>query len=54
MPSKDERKAAIQQHKAARRNLAEVSGKTTEVTDEYLAANRAVIDAEKNIPWWRR
>ncbi|MEU8185982.1 hypothetical protein [Micromonospora carbonacea] len=54
MPSKDERKAAIQQHKDARKHLAEVSSKTTEVTDEYLAANRAVIDAEKNIPWWRR
>ena len=23
-------------------------------TDEYTAANQAVIDAEKQAPWWRR
>ncbi|MEU4776877.1 hypothetical protein [Micromonospora sp. NPDC023633] len=50
-PSKD---AAIREHKDARRNLAQVSSKTKDVNDEYLAANRRVIDAEKNIPWYRR
>ncbi|WP_201752958.1 hypothetical protein [Micromonospora rubida] len=54
MPSKDEKRAAIQQHQAARRHLEQVSSKTKDVNDEYLAANRAVIAAEKNVPWYRR
>jgi len=54
MASKAEKQAAIKAHKAARENLARVSSKTKDVTPEYLKANRAVIDAEKNVPWWRR
>jgi hypothetical protein len=23
-------------------------------TPEYLAANKAVVEAEKHVPWWRR
>ncbi|MDM4720128.1 hypothetical protein QTQ03_26545 [Micromonospora sp. WMMA1363] len=52
--SKDEKKAAIQRHRDARRELDRVSRKSRDVTPEYLAANRRVIDAEKNVPWWRR
>lgn len=45
--------------KNARANLAEVTaadeaaGRHYE-TDEYTAANQAVIEAEKHVPWWRR
>ncbi|WP_433530365.1 hypothetical protein ACQPYA_30070 [Micromonospora sp. CA-263727] len=52
--SKDEKRAAIREHKAAREDLARVSSKSRDVTPEYLAANRRVLDAEKNLPWWRR
>jgi len=52
--SKSDRRAAIQQHRDARAELEQVSSKSTDVTDEYLAANRRVIETEKNIPWWRR
>ena len=53
--SKDPQKtAAIQEHKAARKNLERVSSGIKEETPEYLKANQRVIDAEKNIPWWRR
>lgn len=54
MGSKDDKKAAIQAHRDARKNLAEVSSKTKDVTPEVLEANRRVIDAEKNVPWYRR
>ena len=54
--SKDPQKtAAIQEHKAARKNLERASSKTNDANDPaYLKANRRVIDAEKNIPWYRR
>lgn len=53
--AKDPQKtAAIQEHKAARKNLEKVSSKITEETPEYLAANDRVIAAEKNVSWWRR
>lgn len=29
-------------------------GLFSEQTDGYLAANSAVIETEKHIPWWRR
>ncbi len=57
--SKDERKAAIQRYRDARRELDRVdradrkAGRRDE-TDAYLAANDRVIDAEKGVPWWRR
>jgi hypothetical protein len=41
-------------HTAARTELAEVSAGTTEETDEFLAANDAVIQAEQALPKWRR
>lgn len=45
--------------KAARRALDELAERdrrtgNREVTDEYLEANRRVIDAEAGVPWWRR
>ncbi|MET7752582.1 hypothetical protein [Micromonospora sp. NPDC005367] len=53
--AKADKQAAIQAHKDARANLARVSSKTNDANDPaYLKANRAVIDAEKNIPWYRR
>lgn len=53
--AKADKQAAIQAHKAARENLAKASSKTSDANDPaYLAANRAVIAAEKNIPWYRR
>ncbi|MDM4722732.1 hypothetical protein QTQ03_25200 [Micromonospora sp. WMMA1363] len=53
--SKDLQKTeAIREYKEARRELERVSRGITEETDEYLAANRRVIDAEKHVPWWRR
>lgn len=50
---------AIEEHKAARRKLDAIAARdkrtgNREVTPEYLKANRAVLDAEKNLPWWRR
>ncbi|WP_018218228.1 hypothetical protein [Salinispora vitiensis] len=52
--SKDEKKAAIQRHRDARRELERISRKSKDVTAEYLDANSRVIAAEKDIPWWRR
>ncbi|KAB1146803.1 hypothetical protein F7R91_14590 [Streptomyces luteolifulvus] len=40
--------------RAAQQHLEEVSAGITEETDEYLAANQAVIDAEEALPRWRR
>jgi hypothetical protein len=64
--SKDEKKAAIKKHKDARAALdanyekelkaARANGQKYigEETDEYLRLNRAVVDAEKDIAWYRR
>lgn len=64
--SKDEKKAARQRLKSAREALdanyerelsaARARGEKYigEETDEYLRLNQAVIDAEKDVPWWRR
>lgn len=52
--SKDEKKAAIREHKAARRELERISRRDRYESDAYLDANSRVIKAEKNIPWWRR
>lgn len=51
--------AARQEMKAARRALDELAERDSKAgirdeTPEYLAANRRVIDAEKNVSWWRR
>jgi len=57
MSSRDDKKAAIARHQAARAELDRVTrtiGKGGEPTDAYRAANSAVIKAEKDIPWWRR
>lgn len=52
--------------RTAAKNLADAKGRLAEVTaadekagrhyetDEYLDANAAVVEAEKNVPWWRR
>jgi hypothetical protein len=47
-------KQDLDAYKAARANLEHVSKRDREETDAYLEANQAVIEAEKNIPWWRR
>lgn len=51
--SKD-KKQAIQEYKAAREDLERVSKRDREETDDYLAANARVVEAEKHVPWWRR
>lgn len=45
--------------KEAQARLAEVTAADESAgrhyeTDEYTAANQAVIDAEKSVAWWRR
>lgn len=64
--SKGETREAVKAYKAARkalndnyeRELGEARAKGRkyigEETDEYLRLNRAVVEAEKNVPWWRR
>ena len=51
---KSDKQAAIQQHKDARTELARLSAASRDVTPEIVEANRRVIDAEKNVPWYRR
>lgn len=46
-------KDARQKLKDARERLNDLDD-TGEETDEYLRRNRAVIDAEKNVPWLGR
>lgn len=41
-------------YKAARAELERISERDREETDDYLAANHAVIEAEKKLPWWQR
>ncbi len=52
-------KDAIAAHKKARRNLDDVYQRMLKAgirdeTDEYCDANSAVLETEKNVPWWRR
>ena len=52
-------KAAIAAHKNARRHLDDVYERMCKAgirdeTDEYCEANSAVLETEKNVPWWRR
>ena len=54
-----DKKTAIAEHKAARRALDAIAERdkrtgNREETPEYLAANRRVIETEKNVPWYRR
>lgn len=56
---RQEREAAVAKYKAARAELerageADRKAGRHEETDAYLAANSAVIKAEKHVPWWRR
>jgi hypothetical protein len=44
--------AAVKNLKTAKEALAANQDKTE--TPEYLARNRAVVEAEKNVPWHRR
>ena len=51
--------AAKREMKDARRTLDELAERDIRAgirdeTPEYLAANRRVIEAEKNVSWWRR
>lgn len=45
---------ARQEYKTARRDLERVSQRDRRETDAYLRANDRVIQAERNISWWRR
>jgi hypothetical protein len=49
----------IATHKAAKKALlnnqrSEKAAGVTEETDTYVALNTAVVQAEKNVPWYRR
>jgi hypothetical protein len=51
--------AAKAEMKAARRALDENAARERKAgirheTDEYLALNSRVVEAEKNVSWWRR
>jgi hypothetical protein len=52
--SRQTRKQAVAEHKAAKTELERISKQDRTETDEYLAANRRVIETEKHVPWWRR
>lgn len=50
---------AIAEHRAARRELDQVARRDRRrgirhETPAFLKANQRVIEAEKNLPWWRR
>lgn len=52
-------KAAIAEYKAAKKALhdhsaAEKAAGIREETDAYLELNARVLEAEKNVPWFRR
>ncbi|MCD9196051.1 hypothetical protein [Streptomyces albireticuli] len=42
------------EYRAAKEELHRVSCRDQEETDDFLAANGAVIEAEKKLPRWRR
>ncbi|WP_049562275.1 hypothetical protein [Nonomuraea sp. SBT364] len=57
--SKDEQRAAVKKYKDALASLhanqeREEAAGIREETPKYRRLNRAVLDAEKNIPWYRR
>lgn len=52
--SKQDRKQAIEDYQAKRAELERISKRDRAETDEYHAANQAVAEAEKNVPFWRR
>lgn len=45
---------ARKQYRDAKQHLADVSRRGGADTNDYLAAHDAVIDAEQNLPKWRR
>ena len=47
-------KQAINEHKAAKQHLDEVSKRDRTETEDYHAANNRVIETEQHVPWWRR
>jgi hypothetical protein len=51
--SKPDKKTARAQLKQARKNLAALPS-TKDETPEYRRRNSAVLEAEKNVPWYRR
>lgn len=48
--TREHRQALIE----ARQTLTDVSARDRDVTDAYLDANDAVIEAEKPLKWWQR
>ena len=51
---REDRQQAIADHREALAELERVSRRDRAETDDYLAANRRVIETEKNVPWYRR
>jgi hypothetical protein len=57
--SREGRRQAVEEHKAARKALEENGRRERaqgirDETPEYHEANQRVIDAEKRVSWWRR
>lgn len=50
---KQDDRAAREELKAAREALAKLPPRDKE-DEEYWAANRRVLEAEKRVSWWRR
>lgn len=44
----------LDEYRAARRELERISRRDRTETDDYLAANSRVAEAERRVPWWRR
>lgn len=52
--SMSSKKHAIEDYRAKRAELEQISKRDRAETEEYHAANKAVADAEKRVPFWRR
>jgi hypothetical protein len=52
MATRQERKAAAAELRAARAELERVSRRDREETEDYFRANARVVEAEKHVPWW--
>jgi hypothetical protein len=51
---KEERQADVNRYKAAKKASNQIAKNLREEGPATMQANEAVIDAEREIPWWRR
>lgn len=52
--SKPSRAEARRELRNAHKNLERVGKRDKHESAAFIKANRRVLDAEKNVPWWRR